>query len=103
VPNSGFNISFDRFLNTLTGRLERLKTGLEVERVEEEKEKIDKLLGEQFFTKELNLPPIHIENFLYFCLEDQVFKEKNLKSQPLELITFLKNKLTVYKKNNFLD
>src|SRR5690625_1725534 len=91
----------DYLLNVISGRMKMLKQLLKYEKIEGEKEQLNRMFEKDFFVRELEIPEELIDNFLYYCLD---FAEVNASlGEPLEAIEFLKKQANEYRLSMKLD
>ncbi|WP_026302534.1 hypothetical protein [Psychroflexus tropicus] len=83
-------------LYAITGQTKRLKKRKENSIVRANKNKILRRVDSNLITKDLNIPEIYIEDFAYFCAEDEYTISIMEKEDPLALIDELKAKALAY-------
>ncbi len=94
----GGALPFDPIINKITGKTERLKKELAVERRELLMDRLKGWYQEPFVTDELKIPQEHVDGFWLYAMEDTGFK-KAVNEKNKTLATFLVTELAVkYKK-----
>lgn len=85
-------LAVDPILNAISGRTNKLKKDLQVEKKEFLMEKLEVLFEDKYYIESLKIPEENIKGFQYYCVEDSDFirslKEKN-KTMCMFLITGL--------------
>ncbi len=94
----GAIVSVDYILNTLSGRIKKLKKGLHYER-EEEKVTYLKTTFSNYIVTDLKILEKDLYRFIYFCTSDPDFNLL-LKQGEVVTINFLKKKSIEFKKLN---
>ncbi len=92
----GGGVPVEALINLISGQTKKLKRQLKNSKKEQLKDKALYLLTEDFFVKSLGLPKSKVQNFLYFCLDDDQF-EVAVRSGPFGLIAFFQSKIKLYK------
>lgn len=91
----GSAMSLDPIINYFSGRLTMLKCQCKYEVEKDWLSKGKRAMGTVFFTKELKLPKEYVDDFLYFCLKDPLYKTLVLKDY-FKLIAFFQHKKVDY-------
>lgn len=94
----GFAINVNKILNKVSGRTDRLKYMVQLDKKDELMFRIKSKLSEEFF----NVYPLEKEkqiDFFFFCAEDKNFLERCSTDNDLLIIEYLKQKLSAYKSN----
>ena len=82
----------------LTGERKRLEKRKKNATISSNKNRILRSVDSSLITKDLNIPEIYIEDFAYFCAEDDDTMSILEKNDPLALIDKLKTKAVAYLK-----
>lgn len=91
------SVSLDVVLNDINGRTEYLRAVIEQDKIQLRVQEGIDIFGREFFVNELDLPISEIENFVYFCAEDESFKNKLQSNNRLELLEFYQLKIEKFK------
>lgn len=86
-------------LNAISGRLKMLKKLDEFAKKDRLIEKARQTMTTDFFVSECGIPEMYISSFLYFCAEDDNFKNRVEQNHKLQLVEFFKEKSLGYKEN----
>jgi len=85
-------------INYLNGKLKKLKRIQALEEIDLIVQKGEETFANSFFLNELELPENLISDFMYYCAEDEYFKNLLENSKRLSLIEFFKRKVVLYKR-----
>lgn len=85
-------------INWITGETKMLEKRKENAFVQSNKNKVLRNVSSQLITKDLRIPKMYIEDFAYFCAEDQHTMSVVNQNDPLALIDELKLKAIAYLK-----
>lgn len=94
----GFSVNFHKLLNRISGRTKRLKEIVELTDNDKCMKRLKDSHSESLLKKEELTEPQQYEYF-YFCMDDPRFTSICQQSNPIEVISFLEEKLKVYKIN----
>lgn len=72
-----------------------------IEKTEDRVKKGRRLFSDQLFTQGLKIPEKYIDDFLYFCEEDELYRTILINEQPFKLFEFLQEKAKAYLKMKF--
>lgn len=86
-------------INIISGRLKMLKKLDEFAKKDKLIEKARQTMTTDFFVSECGIPEMYISSFLYFCAEDDNFKNRVEQNHKLQLVEFFKEKSLGYKEN----
>ena len=86
IPFGGMSV--DGLINQISGRTNRLKKELSVEKKELLLSRLNEMYEEQFYTGTLQIPKEYIQGFQIFALDNTKFVEA-VKSKNKTLVTFL--------------
>ncbi|MDY8138631.1 hypothetical protein [Aquimarina sp. 2201CG5-10] len=87
----------DRPINYLNGKLKKLKRIKALEDLDRLVEKGETTFNTAFFVEALKLPENLITDFMFFCAEDEYFKDLLGNSKRLTLVEFFEKKVIFYK------
>ncbi|UNY97348.1 carboxypeptidase-like regulatory domain-containing protein [Zhouia spongiae] len=85
-------VPLDLIINTITGRIKRLKNQLKLEEKEKATMKTKRTFEKSFYTKHLKIPEHKIDAFIYFCAGDEEFHKRIKQNQPLLMLELLQQK-----------
>lgn len=88
--------SVDYIINSINGRIKKLRQLNEWSKLDELKNDIQERLPLSFFTKDLGIKEEYVEDFIYFCLENQALKSYLQHNEDLEIIEYLSLKSNAY-------
>lgn len=88
--------SVDYLLNTINGRIKKLRKLNEWSKLDELKADIQQKIPEDYFTSNLEIPEKYIEDFIYFCVEEKALQSFIQNNQDLEIFHYLKLKAHAY-------
>jgi hypothetical protein len=89
--------NIDYILNAINGRLKRLRKMQEWDNLETLKNDIRKEIPEEFFIIDLKIEKKYIDDFIYFCVENEALKSFVQNDEDLEVINYLSLKAEAYK------
>lgn len=89
--------SVDYILNSINGRIKKLRQLNEWNKLDELKSEIQTNLPNSFFVTDLGIKEEWVEDFIYFCLENQALKSYVQNNNELEIIEYLSLKANAYK------
>lgn len=89
--------SVDYILNSINGRIKKLRQLNEWNKLDELKSEIQTNLPNSFFVIDLGIKDDWVEDFIYFCLENQALKTYVQNNKELEIIEYLRLKADAYK------
>jgi hypothetical protein len=98
ASGSGGFLSVGALINTFTGYAEQLKKRKANAVVTSNKNRILRNVSSNLITKDLKVPKLYIEDFAYYCAEDEHTISIMDKNDPLALIDELKLKAIAYLK-----
>ncbi len=90
-------------INYLNGTLKKLKRIKAIEDLEKLIQKGENTFSTAFFVDKLALPEALISDFMYYCAEDDYFKDLLKNSKRLSLVEFFEKKAKSYKKHREID
>ncbi|MGY3794973.1 hypothetical protein [Aquimarina sp. 433] len=96
-------ISVDRIINTLSGKLKKLKNNKAIEDLKTLIQKGGQSFDTAFFTEDLGLPENLISDFVYYCSEDAYFEDLLENTKRLSLLEFFQEKARSYKEFKEID
>lgn len=94
---AGGILSVDMLINTLSGRLKRLKNEKEIADLTQLVKNGMLSLPETFFTENLNLPEEDVVNFLYYCAENSNLNAWLKDENDLQLMEYFERMAKEYK------
>ena len=94
----GFGVNFHKILNKISGRTKRLKARVDLDEKDKCMKRLKAFYTESIFEKEV-LTEAQQSDYFYFCMDDQKFKTLCEQNNPIEVISFLNQKLVDYKIN----
>lgn len=94
----GFGVNFHKILNKISGRTKRLKARVDLDEKDKCMKRLKAYYTESIFEKEV-LTEAQQSDYFYFCMDDQKFKALCEQNNPIEVISFLNQKLVDYKIN----
>lgn len=83
-------------IDVLSGRMEMLKRQKEYADLELLIQQSKHLVPNNFFVEILNIDPTLVDDFLYFCSNQEEFKETVNQKDPFVMIDFFRNQKTAY-------
>ncbi len=96
-------MSLDPLINAITGRTKMLKTQLKQEKQYARTGRVREFYADSLFVKDLKIPLIKIDDFMYFCEVDSHFQDLVDTHDQLKIWEYMRKKSVVYRKNNDLD
>jgi len=90
-------------INYLNGTLKKLKRLKSLEDLDVLIQKGEQAFHTRFFVEDLGVPENLISDFMYYCAEDDYFKNLLENSKKLSLLEFFKKKSKAYKKHKEID
>tara|TARA_R110000796_G_scaffold41772_2_gene103418 strand:- start:81822 stop:82595 length:774 start_codon:yes stop_codon:yes gene_type:complete len=90
-------------LNALNGKTKQLKVAAERQKKYTTTERIRRLYHDSLYVKQLKVPKIKIDDFMYFCEVDTAFSKVVATHNQLKIWEFMLHKSETYRKNNELD
>ena len=105
MPQATVNlvINLNKILNRLTGRTQRLKKYVAIDREIVLLQKINSMYPDSVIVQELKIPTIRIRDFMNYCEVDTSFKDVVETNDVLKIWEFLRKNSIIYRKNNELD
>lgn len=91
-------VPLDLIINTITGRIKRLKQHIELKNQSKQESQAKKSFEHDFYTSHLKIPEHKIDAFIYFCANDPKFDQLLNKRDALELLEFFQEKSISFKK-----
>ncbi|RZS91949.1 hypothetical protein [Aquimarina brevivitae] len=102
AASSNGALSVDFIINTISGKIKKLKKHKAISRYEKTIEKGRTSFATQFFIEELGIPEELIADFIYYSSEDQEFEKLLQPAATLDLLLFFEEKALAYKKHKQL-
>ncbi len=96
-------INLNKILNRLTGRTQRLKKYVAIDREIVLLQKINSMYPDSVIVQELKIPEIRIRDFMNYCEVDTSFNDVVETNDVLKIWEFLRENSIIYRKNNELD
>ena len=90
----GGSLPVDPIINTISGRTEKLKKELAVEKREFYLNKINETYKSDYFINVLDIPLNYVKGFQYFIIEDKIFVD-HLSTNNTTMIEFLMSELAI--------
>ncbi len=90
-------------INYLNGKLKKLKRIKAIEDLDKIVQKGEIAFNTPFFTQMLKIPKDLVSDFMYYCAEDDYFKNLLESSKRLTLLEFFKQKAIIYKIHKEID
>lgn len=100
TATSGGGLFLVPLINALTGKTKYYKKLVKIERKNNKMRDVQRQLDSLFYTKELKIPKHKIDDFMYYCADDNKFEQIYTKNITLTMLEFLKAKAIIYRKNN---
>ena len=91
-------IPIDLLINSINGKLKMIKKLILIEKIEDRVKKGRRLFSDQLFIEGLKIPKQYIDDFLYFCEEDELYRTFLKNGQSFKLFEFLQQKAKEYSK-----
>lgn len=99
----GAAVNINKILNRITGRTKMLKKRVAVDQSYAQTQTVQEAFVDSLFVESLRIPSDRIADFMYFCEVDTNFDAVVQTDDQLQIWEFLRNKSTVYRKNNGLE
>lgn len=96
ASTSSGGVPLTPLINWITGETKRLEKRKKNAVVQNNKNKVLRHVTENLITKDLRIPQMYVEDFAYFCAEDQHTMQIVNQKDPLALIDELKLKAVAY-------
>lgn len=96
-------MSFDPLINAITGRTKMLKTQVKQEEKYARTERVRGFYADSLYIKDLKIPELRIDDFMYFCEVDPDFQNLVAARDRLQLWEYMRRKSAIYRENNGLD
>lgn len=103
ATTGGGIVPINPILNAITGRTRYLKRVLRTEQQYARTNRVRAFYADSLFVSDLQIPSIHIDDFMYYCEIDPAFNGIVDTRDRLKIWEFLKLKSQVYRQNNTLD
>lgn len=103
ATTGGGIVPLNPILNAITGRTRYLKRILQTERQYARTNRVRAFYADSLFISDLNIPALHIDDFMYYCEVDPSFNGLVDSRDRLKIWEFLKLKSELYRRNNALD
>jgi len=103
ATTGGGIIPMNPVINAITGRTRYLKKVLTTERTYARTDRVRAFYTDSLFVRELKIPVLKIDDFMYFCEIDSRFSELVDTRDRLRIWEFLKSKSRDYRRNNGLE
>ena len=87
----------DYILNSINGRIKKLRMLNDWGKIDLLKNDIQKRIPKEFFIKDLKIEEKYIEDFIYFCVENEALQSFVRNDKDLEIIKYLFLKAEAYK------
>lgn len=89
--------SVDYIINSINGRIKKLRMLHEWSKIDELKADIQQRLPREYFTTDLHIEEKYVEDFIYFCIVDNALNSYVRNNEDLEIIKYLSLKADAYK------
>lgn len=89
--------SVDYILNSINGRIKKLRMLNEWSKLDDLKIDIQHAIPKTYFVTDLGIEEKYLEDFIYFCIEDNALKSYVQNNEDLEIIKYLRLKADAYK------
>ncbi len=96
-------IPVDLIINTISGRIEKLKRVKSIEELKKVIQLGKTTFNTSFFVEALGLPENLITDFMYYCAEDDYFEDLLENSKRFSLLKFFEQKARLYKNHKEID
>ncbi|SMC32174.1 carboxypeptidase-like regulatory domain-containing protein [Cellulophaga tyrosinoxydans] len=103
ATTGGAGIPLNPIINAITGRTKMLKENYKRDIKYERTERVRNFYSDSIYTSQLKIPTLKIDDFMYFCEVDPEFSKIVDTHDKIKILTFLRQKSVVYRKNNELD
>lgn len=84
----GGRLPLEPIINAINGRTAMLKKEIIAERKTYLREKLQRMFNEQYFTRQLQIPPAHVNGFLFYAVENKKL-EQLVRTENKVQISFL--------------
>ncbi|TMM53182.1 hypothetical protein FEE95_19115 [Maribacter algarum] len=92
-----------RLIDEITGHNRRLRKMVSLDEVAEQIEIIKKFYAVSLYSQKLKVPEERIDDFMYFCAFDTIFKATVDGQDKLKIWEFLEDRSKIYRVNNDLE
>lgn len=96
-------VNLNKILNRVTGRTQKLKKFVAIDKEIAMLQKVKRLYPDSLFVQDLKIPETKINDFMNFCEVDSTYNEVVEGNDILNIWEFLYRNSLVYRKNNALD
>ncbi|UZO80798.1 hypothetical protein NBT05_17895 [Aquimarina sp. ERC-38] len=96
ATTSASGIPLDLIINLLNGKIKMIKKLIEIEKTEARIAKTKQVLSLRLLSEGLGIPIDSVDDFLYFCEEDALYKKYIKEEQTYQLFEFLQEKAKDY-------
>lgn len=103
ATSGGAGIPLNPIINAITGRTKMLKENYKRDMRYERTERVRDFYSDSIYIAELKIPALKIDDFMYFCEVDPEFSAIVDTHDKIKILTFLRQKSVVYRKNNELE
>lgn len=100
TATSGGGLFLVPIINAITGKTKYYKKLVKIERKKNKMLDVQRQLDSLFYTEELQIPKHKINDFMYYCADDDKFEQIYSTDITLEMLEYLKAKAKIYRKNN---
>lgn len=90
-------------INAITGRTKMLKENYKRDVKYERTERVRNFYSDSLYTADLRIPALKIDDFMYFCEVDPEFSGIVDTHDKIKILSFLRSKSLVYRKNNEIE
>lgn len=103
ATTGGGIVPLNPILNAITGRTQYLKRVLNTQQQYARTNRVRAFYADSLFVSDLQIPFVHIDDFMYYCEVDPAFNGIVDTRDRLKIWEFLKLKSQLYRRNNALD
>lgn len=103
ATTGGGILPLNPILNGISGRTKMLKKRLEIEEKYARTERVRAFYSDSLYVKDLKIPLLKINDFMYFCEADDAFSSLVDTHDKLKIWSFFKMKSIAYRENNGLE
>jgi len=96
-------VNLNKILNRVTGRTQKIKKYVAIDREIALLQKVKRLYPDSIFVQDLSIPKTRINDFMNFCEVDSTFKEVVAADDVLKIWELLLKNSMTYRKNNGLN
>lgn len=96
-------MGLDPLINALSGRTKMLKRRVELENKYSKTQRVKQFYPDSVLVRELKIPELKLDDFLYFCEMDGTFAEVIATRDKLKIWEYLRDRSVVYRRNNGLQ